>query len=442
MPFLEHKKNKNLKISYFDGICAATMQGFTQDYFIPFLVLLDAGARQVASLNALPNLFSALIQIKSADLTNHLKSRRGMVAFFALCQAMVLLGVCLLVFFKYITPGVFITAVILFSSFGALTNAPWNSLLSDLVPSHKRGGYFGWRNKNLGFVAVGASFTAGCILHVMRGLNIFWGFALIFALGFISRMLSWNFLNKIEDPPLVVVKEDHFTFFQFLQRFKHSNFAKFVMFVSLMSFSVHLAAPFFAVMMLRELHLSYFTFTLINAASLLTTNLSMTRWGRHADTLGNLKIIKFTAPLVGFIPFLWIINRDPLFLLLVQIAAGFLWAGFNLCTANFIYDAVTPGKRTCCIAYFNVLNGTAAALGALLGGFLLSYLPELLGYKILTLFLISSLFRIAVGVILPRFLKEVRPVEKVSSRQLFSSMIGIEPILSMLHGRPAVKDRH
>ncbi|MCA9406469.1 MAG: MFS transporter, partial [Candidatus Omnitrophica bacterium] len=219
------------------------------------------------------------------------------------------------------------------------------------------------------------------------------------------------------------------SFFQFLSKIKTSNFTKFVFFVSLMSFSVNLAAPFFAVLMLKDLHFNYLTYSLIVIVAPLTLYLNIQRWGHHADHVGNLKILKLTTRLIAIIPLLWVINQNPIYLILVEMFSGFLWAGFNLSTANFIYDAVSPEKRTRCIAYFNVINAAGLSTGALVGGFLIKHLPDIFEYKILTLFLVSSSLRLAVSWIFPGILKEVRTVKNVHSAELFFSMIRLRPIL-------------
>jgi uncharacterized membrane protein YfcA len=85
-------------------------------------------------------------------------------------------------------------------------------------------------------------------------------------------------------------------------------------------------------------------------------------------------------------------------------------------------------KMTRCIAYFNLFNGVALCLGSLLGGLLLQKLPPLLGYKILTLLLVSSLFRLVVSFLMPRHLKEVREVAKVSHQDLLLSVIGVRSV--------------
>lgn len=427
----DYKSGKNLKFSFTDGVFAGMMIGFVQEFLTPFLLLLNASTRHIGALNALPNFFASLIQIKTADLSEKLKSRRKIINIFVFLQAIILLPMAVLALLNKADPILFITLVILFTSFGAFSTPAWGSLMSDIIPENKRGEYFGWRNKTLGFITVGVSFIAGLFLHIMEKVNIFYGFAIIFGCAFICRMISWHFLGKMQEPPLKYHRKDYFSLFDFLSKIKESNFAKFVLFVSLMNFSVNLAAPFFAVFMLRDLSFNYFLYITVTITATLTIFVMTDRWGRHADKVGNLKIIKFTAPLIAVAPLLWIINHNPIFLFFIQIFVGFVWAGFNLCASNFIYDAVSPEKRIRCISYFNIFGGLALCFGALLGGFISQKLPPVFNYRLLTLFLISSILRITVAIIMPSKLKEVRPVEEVKNSRLFFSVIGIKPILGI-----------
>lgn len=428
-----HNKDENVKkslnASFLDGVFASGMTGFTQEYFTPFLLLLGATAKHVGALTAFSNLFNSLIQLKSADLTERLKSRRKIINIFVFFQALMLLPMLSIAISRGTRPIIFIGIVVLFTCFGAIVMPPWASLMSDLVEQDKRGQYFGWRNKILGFITVVITFLAGLTLNYMRKVNIFYGFAIIFGFAFIFRIISLYFLTKMHEPYLEHKREHCFTFFDFLSRMKKSNFARFVLFVAMINFSVNLAAPFFVVLMIRDLHFSYLLYTIITIVATTTTFLTINRWGKHADKIGNLKVIKFSALLITTLPLLWIINQNPLFLVFVQLFGGFAWAGFNLCTSNFIYDAVIPQKRTRCISYFNAINGLAIFFGAIIGGFLVEKLPFIFGYKILTLFLISGILRIVVAVTMPIKLKEVRPVEKIRNNQLFLSMLGIRSII-------------
>jgi MFS family permease len=115
--------------------------------------------------------------------------------------------------------------------------------------------------------------------------------------------------------------------------------------------------------------------------------------------------------------------------MLVQIFGGFSWSGVTLSAANFIYDAVTPQKRVRCIAYFNVINGMALFIGSSLGGYFASRLPPLFGYRLLALFAISCLFRVALYLLLSRSFREVRAAHEVSIHGLFFSVVGIRPLV-------------
>jgi MFS family permease len=228
------------------------------------------------------------------------------------------------------------------------------------------------------------------------------------------------------EPEFHSKRASYFSFLDFIKRAKESNFAKFVIFVASMIFCVNLAAPYFSVFMLRDLKFSYLNYTILVASVAVAQIFSFNRWGMHADRVGNVKVLKVTSLFIASLPLWWIIFQNPVYLVLIQIIAGFAWAGFNLCATNFIYDAVSPQKRTRCIAYFNVFVGVATCLGALVGGYLVNILPPLFGYKLLSLFLTAAVFRFCVVFLFSGKIKEVRPVEKITSRDLFYSVIGIK----------------
>src|SRR5690606_13056435 len=136
-----------------------------------------------------------------------------------------------------------------------------------------------------------------------------------------------------------------------------SNFARFVYFVSLINFGVNIATPFFAVYMLRDLQFSYMEYTIVTATNTVTQFLTMQYWGQISDQFGNKKILNVCGYGVAFSPILWLFGDAMWYLLLIQVFAGLVWAGFNLAAANFMFDAVTPPKRARCAAYQAMVNG-------------------------------------------------------------------------------------
>ena len=425
--YRQNRIRRSPRFSFIDGIFASCMVGLTADYITPYALTLKATPAQIGVLSAAPNFASSLVQLKSADVAERLKSRRRMINLSVFLHTLMGIPIILIPYLFKSQPVFFlIFFVTLFNAFNAFAGPAWSSLMSDHVPVNKRGRYFGWRNKIFGIVTVLSAFLAGFILQLFKN-NILKGFLVIFSLAFISRFISWCFLTRMFEPPFRAKKEAYFSFFDFIKRIRESNFAKFVIFVASLNFCVNLAAPFFSVFMLRDLKFNYLIYTVIVTTVTVAHIFTIDRWGERADKVGNIKVLKFTSLFIASIPLWWVINQNPLYLILIQAISGFAWAGFNLCAVNFIYDAVSPEKRTRCIAYFNVFTGLALCMGALLGGYTVNILPGFFGYKILTLFIISGALRFLAVSLFSDKIKEVRPVEKITSKDLFYSIIGIRP---------------
>jgi MFS family permease len=167
----------------------------------------------------------------------------------------------------------------------------------------------------------------------------------------------------------------------------------------------------------------------LQVGSSLAALIALPLWGRHADLVGNVRVLRLSSLLAALIPIFWLFSHNPAYLMLIQIFAGFSWSGVTLCAGNFIYDAVTPQKRVRCIAYYNVINGLALFSGSFLGGYLASRLPPLFGYRLLALFALSCFCRILAYLLLSRSFREVRAAHEVSIQKLFFSVVGIRPLV-------------
>jgi len=309
--------------------------------------------------------------------------------------------------------------------------------MADHVGETDRGKVFGKRSMIFGIINVSSMFIAGLILSLFKnklpfgdgsGGFKFLGFTIIFSIAFVTRLVSWHFLNKMYEPVLIIKAEHRFTFLDFMKRILRSNFGRFVIFASCMNFSVYVVSPFFAVYMIKDLGFGYLTYTVIMMASTLTGLSMMHVWGSYADNAGNVRVLKLSSVFLPVIPLLWLISHNVIYLIAVQIFAGFFWAGFNLSVTNFIYDAATPEKRTRCIAYFNAINGTAIFCGAAIGGYLVSVLPPLEGSSIISLMIISGILRLIASILSSR-VREVRAVKDISNIELFYSIMGLRPFM-------------
>lgn len=401
---------RSLDLSIKDGVAFASTIGFGENYINPFAVALGASNFQIGLLGSLAQLVPSFIQLKAADITERLGSRKKVVVISVFFHALMLLPIAIIPYLpKFISVYALICFFTLYSSLASVANPPWGSLMADLVPERKRGAFFSKRGRIVGFVTVISAFLAGYILHLFKD-HAYIGFTIIFLIAMISRYISCYFLSKMYEPPMEVKKEHYFSFIEFTRRLHVGNFGKYVVFHSSFSFAVFLVSNFFPVFMLRDLGFSYITYTIVTTTVPIASIIAVRFWGNRADAIGNLKLIKICSLVISVLPAMWLISRDVYFLLVIQTLAGIFWAGFNLCSSNFIYESIIPEKRTRCISYFNVFNGFAVCTGSLLGGFLATHIPHSFGYQILTLFAISSFLRVIVSTVLLRRVKEVRKI--------------------------------
>jgi MFS family permease len=423
----QNKVKKSLVSAFFESIFASCYSGFTADYITPYALVLKATTRAIGFLSAFPFLASSIAQLKSADIAERMKSRKKPINIFVLIHTLLLVPVILIPYLFKIQPVIFLIIFVTLSvGFNAFTGPIYSGLLSEYIPYKMRGRYFGWRNKIMLIVIISVSLIAGLILQYFRH-SVLKGFLIIFCLALVCRFISWYFLTRLHEPVFRFDKDSYFSFSDFVKNFKNSNFGKFVLFVSGMQFCVNLAGPFFPVFMLRDLKFNYIIYTIVVTTVTAIQIFTIGRWGRCADWVGNIRVLKFTSLIIASLPLWWIINQNPAYLVFAQLLSGFAWAGFNLCTANFIYDAVTPSKRIRCFGYFNVFVGLAVFLGAGIGGYLANSLPNIFGYKILTLFFISSALRFLVVFLLSPKIKEVRATEHMAITDLTLCVIGLKP---------------
>lgn len=421
---------ESLRYSFKDGIFASLMGGVTDHYATPLALFLGATVQQVGLVTALPNLLSSLSQFLAVRVVYWVGGRLKLLVRLVFSQASLILCIAILPWIQMSSRvELFLILLILAAMSGGLAGPAWGSLMSDYIPSSKRGRYFGWRNRTVGIVSVGSIVASGLLLYSFREVSYSAGFCILFSLAALARYVSGHFISRMDEPPQRKDPASDFTFFMFVARFRESNFLKFVVFTACVNFATYLAAPFFAVFMLRDLQFDYLTYMALQVCSALTSLIALPLWGKHADLVGNVRVLRLSSFFAALIPSFWLFSYHPVYLMLVQMWAGFSWSGVTLSAGNFIYDAVTPQKRVRCIAYFNVINGVALFLGSSLGGFLASRLPPFFGYQLLALFALSCFCRLSFYLLLSRSFREVRPAHEVSISDLFFSVVGIRPLV-------------
>lgn len=441
---IEAAKRRTMTISIVEGSVWSCMASFGDTYLTPFAVFLQAGNRALAFLGTMPALIGAIAQTAGASLTDRLGRRRDLIVLFTLLQALAFLP---LYFVPLLFPRFDVLAVILFAALsigaGHAVAPAWTSLMSEVVPAPIRGDYFGRRSRIIILTLFLTTLAAGGILSLyQRAGMVRAGFGVLFSTAFLARLISSRLLARHYAPPYRPAPQDYFTFWEFLRRMPHSNFARFALCTALMNGAISVASPFFAVYFLRDLKWSYAQFT-VNAAAFQAVQFVLVRWwGRMGDRYGNRAVIVATSFLLPVIPLLFALTTRYWLLFLIQMFAGAAWSGFTIATQNFTFDAVSTPKRARVTAYSTILNGAFTLLGGtLLGAWLAMHLPA--HYRVgvweisflsplPAVFLVSAALRLAAALLLLPAFKEVRAAEPIHPVMLLLRLSGGEAIAGLL----------
>jgi MFS family permease len=414
----------SLAVARREAALAAVMTGLTDPFMTPFALALGATRFQVGLLSSVRHLVVSLVQLWSADAVGWLNSRKRLVLWTAITQTILWLPLAFVgpLLGTQAVAGLIVLYTAVTAS-GALGAPAWGSLMAEYLPAHERGRFFGQRARVIGLWTTVAGVAAGGLLELSAARPIV-GFGLLCLAAGISRVYSLRLLVHFHEEPWKESPHLRFSFWQFVRQVERSNVARFAVCIGALSFATNLAAPFFAVYMLQELHYGYLLYTSCTLAASITGFLTSPGWGRVGDRLGNYAILRCTVLGVSVMPILWTLSGHPAWTAFLSALGALLWGGLNLAAQNFLYDAVSPPKRHTCLAYFNVINGTCVALGAFVGGWAISVLPPIGGSVFTTIFVTSTLLRFAPAIAFRRLVHEVRPVPRTGSRAVLLDLVG------------------
>lgn len=415
----------SLIYSIIDGCLWAVMFGFCENYIVPFIFLFKANSFMASFIQGVLFLGVFFGQIIGPWLIKLIGQRKALAVITVRIQ-----GICifLIILTAYVTKSPSLLILLFFiSTTSANAGGPgWLSWMNDLVPQKSRGTYWSIRNQIIGFTQFISIIIAGLCLFVFKKIGIeIIGYSILFVVGAIARFSCGFFLAKQYEPPLESGNnQNEFKFAIFLQKIFTTNFGKFALFQFLMAFSVNIMAPVLIVHIIESLHFNYIQFMAVTLSFMAASFISVTYWGPHSDRYGNYKILVATSISLPILALIWVFNRNFYIILLTQIFAGFVWSGFNLCTQNFIFDAVRRENVVKISSYYSILTNLFAFLGATLGG-LLTLFTKTVHLTFFTtnnyelIFILSCLLRIFVVLFFIKNFKEVREVEAAPSLMHF-----------------------
>lgn len=389
MPRTQHRsspRRRGLRLAIYEGGLAAVFTELTGGARqIGFALLLGARDLQIGWLAALPSLAN-LAQLTASFLVEYTGQRKLLSVLTAGLSRLVWIVIVLLPLGLFETVRdpriwVMVTIVALSSLFAAMNTTIWLSWLSDLVPPRLRGRFFGYRNMVIASVGMAVSLLGAMVIDAWKG----WfsardagGFLLVFAIGILCGLVAlWvQWLM----PALPWTPRQGVPFFSRLMiPLRDTNFRRYVLFHLCWKFSVNLAVPFFAVYMLKDLHLSYTAITLFTSLSALCYIASLRFWGQLADRFSAKPVLLLGGIVGALLPDVWLLTTlMPLWIILpiIHILGGLSWAAFNL-NQNTLLLALAPrAERSIYLSVYAAITGLMAAGAPIVGGLLGKWLNE------------------------------------------------------------------
>ena len=148
-----------------------------------------------------------------------------------------------------------------------------------------------------------------------------------------------------------------------------------MVFLSSWNFAANLAAPFFAVYMLRTLGYSMTIVIVLTTASQLSNLAALGLWGNLIDRFSNKAVLEISAPLFlactlgwTFTGLAWVGAATLYLLLVIHVLMGIATAGVALASGNIVMKLSPASQATAFLATSSVVSATCAATAAVIGG--------------------------------------------------------------------------
>lgn len=261
---------------------------------------------------------------------------------------------------------------------GAFLACSWNSWLRDLVPDDEMGRLFGRRQKLMTGMGIVASLGAAASIDAWKHwspLPTVWGYSILYAFAFMAGAYSVWATRRIEEPPMPPREALGGWLARLSQPFENTNYRRLIVFLGSWNFAINLAAPFFTVHMLRKMELDLLWVIGLGTCSQMAAFLMVSQWGAIVDRFNNKSVLRVCGPMFVLAIFAWTFTTmpdihggtDPL-LILIHIATGIASAGVTLAAGNLTLKLAPRGNATTYLATSSLVNSSAAALAAMIGG--------------------------------------------------------------------------
>lgn len=387
---------RNLRWFSLDGLFAQVVEAVNINYTGLYVLALGATSAQIGWMTALASLSAALLLIPGGVLADRQERRQGLVLAGGFTHRTAVLLLALLPFVSAGPAGIALAIglVVVRESMGNLILPAWTALTADIVPLPLRGRYFGTRNFAMGLASMAATLIVGQLITQLGGPH---GYPLAFGLAWAAGMVSIFSFAQLRPPAAPPAPSPTPQPANFRDLLRPSPFWAFAAAAAVWNFSLNISGPFFNVYVIEGLHGDAGAVGLLAVTSALSGLPGQRLFGALADRWGPRRVQLVTGLLIPSLPLAWMFVTNPYQPVLINLAGGFLWAGFQIASFNLLLALTPEALRPRYAALYQLVVLLALAAGAAWG----STVVQLWGYR--ATFLMSGLGRLLAMLVFARF---------------------------------------
>ena len=409
---------RDLRAMIGDAVAFSVMVGIGEAYVPAFVLAAGHGELAAGLVATLPMLAGAVFQLVTPFAVRRLGSYRRWVVLCARLQALSFVPLVAGAGLGRIPVWLVFAAIAAYWGAGMATSPAWNAWVTALVPAEQRAGFFARRTR-YGQAALFLALVAGGVTleGAASGARPLAAFGVLFALALAARWVSAGYLTRHGEPAGLAAGHLALSPPEVLARLRRGSGSRLLIYLLAMQVAVQVSAPFFAPYMLKQLALSYWSFTALIGVSFLARIAALPALGRLAHRRGAGAVLRLGAVGIVPLPAFWLISDELAFLLLLQTVAGLAWAALEFGTLLSFFEGLHERERASILTVFNFANTVAMGAGSLVGAWLLSLAGEPRD-AYAAVFLASVAARALTLALLPRVRRGVAAPEQVALRTL------------------------
>lgn len=376
-----------------DALLFTVMVGCGEAYIGAFALAIGMTEVQVGLIGPIPLLIGAILQLLTPSGVRLLNSHKQWVILGTALQAAAFLPLMLMAWQGAGAAWLVFLSAGLYWGANLATGPAWNTWIGTVVPKPVRSTYFAQRTRIAQFGLIVGLIVTGFLLRSGEGDGKATLFLLPFGVAMVARFACVFLHAGITEKRPIPAPDRRMSVRELVFGESSASGGRLLLYMLCVQATCNVAAPFFTPFMLSELEYSYPVYALVLVAAFMGKVIALPFLGKISQKFGPRALLWSGG--IGIIPLagVWALTSDPVWLVVIQILAGFAWAAYELATFLLLFDTIPPNRRTGMLTLYNLLNAICVTGGAAVGATLLHrFGDDVRAYHII--FIASSVLRL------------------------------------------------